>query len=221
MIMSAHQPAYLPWLGYFDKIKRSDVFIFLDTVQYEKNSYTNRNKIKTQNGPVWLSVPVIKTEHFSKIMSDMMIDPNYNWRRKHLNSIYHAYRKALNFDWLYPKLETLYDREFEKLVDVTWEHLMFWLELLGIRTKIIKSSELSVTSKKSDLVLDLCRAVGADYYISGALGRDYLKTEEFEEAGVEVEFQDYKHPVYPQLYGEFLPNMGIVDFVMNAKEFEF
>ena len=219
MIMSAHQPAYLPWLGYIDKIKRSDIFIYLDTVQYEKNSFTNRNKIKTGNGPVWLSVPVIKTDHFDKMMSEMMLDNHSNWQRKHLNSIQMAYSKAPHFKELFPRLQELYSKEYETIVDVTWDHLMFWLDVLDIHTKIIKSSSLDVSSKKSDFVFDLCKAVEADHYISGAMGKDYLETEKFKEAGIEVEFQDYKHPVYPQLYGEFIPNMGIVDFAMNAEDY--
>ena len=219
MIMSAHQPAYLPWLGYFDKIKRSDVFVFLDTVQYEKNSYTNRNRIKTQNGPIWLSIPVIKTDHFQKIMSEMPIDPKSNWRRKHLNSIQMSYSKALHFNELFPKLQDLYSKYFDNIVDATWYHLMFWLNVFDIHTKIIKSSTLDVHSKKSDLVFDLCRAVSADYYISGALGRNYLEVEKFNNAGIQVEFQDYQHPVYKQLFGDFIPNMGIVDFAMNAEDY--
>lgn len=219
MKMAAHQPAYLPWLGYFDKIKRSDIFIYLDTVQYEKNSFTNRNKIKTANGPVWLSVPVIKTGHFDKIMSEMMIDRNSRWQRKHLNSIQMAYSKAVYFKELFPRLKELYEKDYETIVDVTWEHLMFWLEVLGIETKIIKSSSLDVSGKKSELIFDLCRAVGADYYISGSMGRDYLEIEKFKNAGIGVEFQDYKHPVYTQLYGEFIPDMGIVDFAMNADDY--
>lgn len=219
MIMSAHQPAYLPWLGYFDKIKRSDVFIFLDTVQYEKNSYTNRNKIKTANGPVWLSVPVIKTNHFDKIMSEMMIDKNSKWQKKHLNSIHMAYARTPHFKELFPKLQELYEKDYDTIVDITWEHLMFWLDILKIHTKVVRSSELNVTSKKSDFVYDLCKAVDADYYISGAMGKDYLEVEKFEAAGIEVEFQDYRHPVYPQLYGDFIPNMGIVDFAMNAADY--
>lgn len=219
MIMSAHQPAYLPWLGYFDKIKRSDVFIFLDTVQYEKNSYTNRNKIKTANGPVWLSVPVIKTNHFDKIMSEMMIDKNSKWQKKHLNSIHMAYARAPHFKELFPKLQELYEKDYDTIVDITWEHLMFWLDILKIHTKVVRSSELNVTSKKSDFVYDLCKAVDADYYISGAMGKDYLEVEKFKAAGIEVEFQDYRHPVYPQLYGDFIPNMGIVDFAMNAADY--
>ncbi len=219
MIMSAHQPAYLPWLGYIDKIKRSDVFIFLDTVQYEKNSYTNRNKIKTANGPIWLSIPVIKTDHFDKIMSEMPIDQKSRWQRKHLNSIQMSYSKAPHFKELFPKLQELYSADYDNLVDATWDHLMFWLDVLDIHTKVIKSSSLDVSSKKSDFVFDLCKAVDADYYISGAMGKDYLETEKFNKAGITVEFQDYKHPIYPQLHGEFLPNMGIVDFAMNAEDY--
>lgn len=217
--MSAHQPAYLPWLGYFDKIKRSDVFIFLDTVQYEKNSFTNRNKIKTQNGPIWLSVPVIKTDHFDKTMREMPIDKNSHWQRKHLNSIQQSYSKAPHFKELMPKLQDLYAKDYDNIVDATWDHLIFWLDVLDIHTKIIKSSSLDVSSKKSDFVFDLCRAVNADYYISGALGKDYLDIEKFERAGIKVEFQDYQHPIYPQLFGEFLPDMGVVDFAMNADDY--
>lgn len=98
MIVTAHQPDYLPWLGYFDKIKRSDIYVFLDIVQYEKNSFTNRNKIKTANGPVWLSIPVIKTNHFEMKMKDKLIDKNYDWQQKHLNAIYLAYKKAAYFE---------------------------------------------------------------------------------------------------------------------------
>lgn len=217
--MSAHQPAYLPWLGYLDKIKRSDIFIFLDTVQFEKNSFTNRNKIKTKNGPIWLSIPVIKTAHFDKTMNEMLIDNNFHWQRKHLCSIQTAYSKAPHFKELFPKLQELYAIEYDNLVDATWNHLIFWLDILGVKTKIIKSSELDIHSKKSDLVLDLCKSINADYYISGALGKDYLELEKFKAAGIQVEFQNYKHPVYNQLYGEFLPYMGVVDFAMNAADY--
>ena len=217
--MSAHQPAYLPWLGYLDKIKRSDIFIFLDTVQFEKNSFTNRNKKKKKNGPIWLSIPVIKTDHFDKTMNEMLIDNNFHWQRKHLCSIQTAYSKAPHFKELFPKLQELYATEYDNLVDATWNHLIFWLDILGVKTKIIKSSELDIHSKKSDLVLDLCKSINADYYISGALGKDYLELEKFKAAGIQVEFQNYKHPVYNQLYGEFLPYMGVVDFAMNAADY--
>lgn len=219
MIMSAHQPAYLPWLGYIDKIKRSDIFIFLDNVQYEKNSFTNRNKIKTANGPIWLSVPVIKTDHFDKVMFEMPLDKKSKWQKKHLSSIQMAYSKAKHFKDIFPKLQELYKNDYDNIVDITWDHLMFWLDILGIHTKIIKGSTLEVEGKKSDFVLGLCKAVGADYYISGAMGAGYLDVRKFEDNGVEIEFQNYQHPVYPQLHGDFIPNMGIVDFAMNAEDY--
>ena len=120
---------------------------------------------------------------------------------------------------MYPELEKLYKKEYENIVEVTWEHLQFWLHWLGINTKIIKSSALNVSSKKSDFVFDLCKAVNADYYISGAMGRDYLEIQKFYNAGIEIEFQDYHHPVYPQLYGDFIPNMGVIDLAMNTDDF--
>lgn len=220
MVVSAHQPAYIPWLGYFEKIKRSDLFIFLDTVQFEKNSFTNRNKIKTSNGPIWLTVPVIKKNHFEKKMNEMLIDNTIHWRKKHLNAIGLAYKKARYFDEFYPKLEKLYEKDYYTLVDVTIEHLKFWLNILDIDTKISYSSELVVTGKKSDLVLDICKSTHADKYLSGTFGKDYLNLKSFEDNGIEVEFQDYVHPVYEQLYGEFVPNMGIVDLVMNTKDYD-
>jgi len=219
MIVSAHQPAYNPWLGYFDKIKRSDVFVFLDTVQFEKNSFTNRNKIKSANGPVWLTVPVIKTNHFEMIMKDMLIDNRSNWQKKHLNSIFLSYKKSPYFSDVFPKLEKLYSKSYEFFVDMSWDHLLFWLDFLGIDTKIVKSSDLGITSKKSDLVFDICKEIKADKYISGALGIDYLDTDRFKESGIDVEFQNYVYPEYNQMFGDFIPNLGIIDFVMNESNY--
>ncbi len=152
-------------------------------------------------------------------MSEMPIDQKSRWQRKHLNSIQMSYSKAPHFKELFPKLQELYSVDYDNLVDATWDHLMFWLDVLDIHTKVIKSSSLDVSSKKSDFVFDLCKAVDADYYIAGAMGKDYLETEKFNKAGITLEFQDYKHPVYPQLHGEFLPNMGIVDFAMNSEDY--
>lgn len=218
MIISAHQPAYLPWLGYFDKIIRSDIFIFLDSVQYEKNSFINRNRIKTPNGPIWLTIPVITKGHTSETLMQTKIDNKQNWKRKHLNSIYQNYKKAKRFEELFPKIEKLYKKEFEVLADLCFVHLLFWLDELKISKKIIRSSTLSISARKSDLILELCKQFKADHYISGIHGKDYLDTKKFLDEGITVEFQEYKHPIYPQLYGEFLPFMGIVDFCMNTDE---
>ena len=219
MILSAHQPAYLPWLGYFDKIIKSNVFVFLDTVQFEKNSFINRNKIKTPQGSVWLTVPVKLKGHLDVPLLKIEIDHKINWQKNHLKSIYLNYKKAPHYKEGYFKIEGLYNTDYELISELCWDHLGFWLKELGIEKRIVRSSELPITSKKSDLILDLCRYFQADRYISGALGRNYLEEVRFKEAGISIEYQDYQHPVYPQLWGEFLPYMSIVDFWMNTQAY--
>lgn len=220
MILSAHQPAYLPWLGYFDKIIRSDIFVYLDTIQLEKNSFTNRNRIKTPQGAAWLTVPVKIKGHIGKAIMEIEIDNSQDWRRKHLNTIYMNYKKAPRFEVCYPKLENLYQARYQLLAELCWEQLLFWLEEFDIKTQIVRSSSLPVDAKKSDLVLELCRYYNTDHYISGVLGKNYLREEDFELCGITLSFQDYKHPVYPQVWGDFLPNMSILDFWMNTCEYD-
>ena len=216
MVVTIHQPAYLPWLGYFDKINRSDIYIFLDTVQFEKNSFTNRNKIKSSQGAVWLTVPLKTRGHMSNTIQEIQIDNSQSWQRKHLKSIFLNYRKSAYFNCLYPKLEQLYNTQYEMFTDLAYSHLMFWLEELGINTKVVKASRLSIESNSSELVLELCTKFNASRYISGALGRNYLDENGFNKKLIQIEYQDYIHPEYPQLYGDFLPNLSIVDFWMNT-----
>lgn len=216
MILTVHQPAYLPWLGYFDKIKRSDVYVYLDSVQFEERSFINRNRIKTPQGPIWLTIPVKSKGHRDSTLRETEIDYSQNWKAKHLKSIHANYKKAPYFDERYPLLEALYQPDHRLLADLCYEHLLFWLEQLGIEKTIVRSRDLPITSKKSQLILDICRHFGADGYLSGALGKDYLDEEAFSGAGVKIEYQDYRHPAYPQLHGEFMPYMGIVDCWMNT-----
>lgn len=220
MILTAHQPAYMPWLGYFNKLIRSDVFVFLDTVQYEKNSFINRNRIKTPQGAIWLTVPVKIKGHTALTLRETEIDNRQNWKEKHLKSIQLNYRKASRFDTCFPRLEALYGEDYSLLADMCFRHLEFWLNEMGIEKNVVRSSSLPIGSRKSDLIFDLCRHFGADYYISGALGRNYLDEEKFKDTGIQVEYQDYRHPAYPQLHGAFMPNLGIVDFWMNTDQFD-
>jgi hypothetical protein len=219
MILSAHQPAYLPWLGYFDKIIKSDIFIFLDSVQFEKNSFTNRNKIKTPQGAIWLTIPVKTKGHLNITLSDIEIDNRSNWRNNHLKAIYLNYKKSPRFSACYPKLEDLYQNEYQFLSELCWAHLVFWLKEIDINMKIIRSSQLPVHSKKSDLILDLCKYFGAGHYISGILGESYLQEKDFQNAGISIEYQHYEHPRYHQLWGEFIPNLSIMDFWMNSDDY--
>ncbi len=216
MILSAHQPAYLPWLGYFDKIARSDIFVYLDAVQFEKNSFINRNKIKTPQGPQWLTVPVKTKGHINATLRDTLIDDEQPWRSKHLKSIEMNYRKAPHFKDCFLKLEGLFTIPESNLAELCWQQLQFWLSEFDIKTKVVRSSEVTITSKKSDLVFDLCKLFGADHYLSGALGKDYLEKNSFSAAGIKIEYQDYQSPVYPQLGGEFEPYMSIIDYWLNC-----
>ena len=217
-IIAIHQPSYLPWLGYFEKIAQSDIYVFLDSVQLEKNSYSYsyRNKIKTPQGSAWLTIPLKMKGHSSKVINDVFIDNSQNWKSKHLKSIFYNYKKSPFFDELYPKLEILYKEEYNLFSELAYNHLLFWLDELKISTKVVKSSELYIDSKKSDLILDICKFFKADKYISGALGKDYLDEDKFNKSNILIEYQNYQPKIYPQLHGDFLTHLGIVDFWMNS-----
>ena len=216
MIVSIHQPAYLPWLGLLERIYRSDVFVFLDTVQFEKGSYVNRNKIKTATGTLWLTVPVLKKGHLSKTINEIEIDGTKPWQEKHLKTIRSSYSRAPRFKSNQKKLESLFSYRHTLLSELCFEQLNFWLSELGICRRIERASDLPEMGSKSDLVLNICRYFNATKYISGYLGHNYLIQTDFHRSGIEVEFQDYRHPIYEQIHGDFVSNLSIVDFWMNC-----
>ena len=219
MIVSIHQPAYLPWLGYFDKIARADLFIWLDNVQFQKNSFQNRNKILTKDGSAWLTVPMRTSGVlYETLLKDVEIDNSKNWRAKHSASISMNYKKAPRFGDFFPSLARFYGREWRTLDGLCWEMLSYFNSLLGVTTPIRRASEMDADGAKSDLVLDLCKKAGATTYLSGALGRDYLDLPSFAAAGIAVKFQDYKHPTYPQAHQGFVPNLAVIDLLMNERK---
>lgn len=219
-VVSIHQPAYLPWLGYFDKIKRADKFIYLDTVQFQKNSFQNRNKIRTPQGSMWLTVPVRTSGTlYDTALKDVPIDNTTNWQRKHLGGIQANYARARRFDGMIERVRPFYEREWSRLSDLCFEMMTLFLTLLDVTTPVVKASDLPPrTERKSDLVLELCRRAGATHYLSGRLGRDYLDIPSFDAAGIAVEFQDYAHPTYTQAFPGFVPNMGVIDLLMCEPE---
>ena len=216
MILSAHQPAYLPWLGYFEKIARSDIFIFLDAVQFEKNSFINRNKIKTPQGSCWITIPVNSKGHLNTTICDIGVDDSQEWRLKHLKAIQSNYQKAQHFNEAYPLIESIIRQQDQILSELLFEHLKVWLKIFKIKTKVIRLSDLQITTKKSDLVLNLCEYFGAKNYLSGALGKNYIQEKDFDDLNIAVEYQEFNHPIYRQLWGDFIPNMGAVDYLMNC-----
>ena len=184
--------------------------------RFRKNSFINRNKIKTSQGPQWLTIPIKTKGHFNSTLIDTEVDNSQNWRVKHLKSIEMNYRKAPYFDQNYPKLVELLSTDINGLAELCWRQLNFWLSEFDIGTKVVRLSELDVNSKKSNLVLDLCVQFSADEYYSGALGRDYLDENNFLEKGISIKYQEFFHPVYPQQRDNFEPYMGIIDYWMNC-----
>lgn len=219
VIVSSHQPAYLPWLAYFDKVLRSDVFVMNDVAQFERRGWINRNYVLTANGPLLLTVPVHSPGHMDKSIADVQV-ADQRWRHKHLETIRQTYTGATYFDVLFPELERLYAVEHTTIAGLCWDHLRFWLEWMGAEKLVVRSGTLGVLGKGSQRLLGVCRALGATHYISGPLGRAYIDESSFAEAGIEIEYQDYEHPVYPQRRGEaFTPGMGIVDFCMMSDDY--
>jgi len=215
VILTAHQPVYLPWLGLFHKIALADLFCYFDIAQYQTKDYNNRNKIKTHSGEIWLSVPVESKDHFEKTVGDIRIVQN-GWQRKHFKSIQLSYQKTAYYgDYIEGLEAVLVGQLFETLSELNLKMLRFLMNCLGLKTPIVKASDYAFQGAKSDLVLDMCLQLKADVYIFGAQGRTYADVEKFRASGVEPCFQDYRHPVYRQLHGEFLPYLSVIDLLFN------
>lgn len=217
MIVGIHQPAYFPWLGYFDRINQVDQFIYLDTVQFQKGSFQNRNKVLTRNGPVWLTVPVETSGClYTTALKDLMIDNRQPWQAKHLSTLQQNYSSSQMYKEVLSIVEPFYRKPWVRLSDLCWEMLLKFDEILGVTTPIVKASEITgVEGKKSDLILNLCRAVKATTYLSGSQGKDYLDLEKFAASNVEVLFQEYVPIPYRQQSDEFVPALGVVDLLFN------
>jgi len=217
MIVSIHQPHFFPWLGYFDKIDASDMFVVLDNCQYKKQEYQNRNKIKTPKGPLWVTVPVLIKGHSEQNINEIRIDNAADWRKRHLNLLRANYREAPFFKEYFPEFERVYMlKEWEILSELNIEMLKWFMSLLGITTPLKIASVMGEAGARTERNVNLCLAAGGDVYLSGVGAKSYLEENKFAEAGLELRFQEYRHPEYPQLYGEFTPYLSVVDLLFNA-----
>ncbi len=207
----------MPWLGYFHKMDSADVFVYLDNVQFKKNEYQNRNRIKTSQGWQWLTVPV--NYSFGERINQVRIDSSKDWKKKHLKSIEMNYSKAPYFDEYFPMVERLYGGDYEYLYEVNIASVELLSGLIGIKKPAYRASEINGLRDDQNLrLLDICKALGADTYLSGGAGRDYMDLTVFKDEGVDVVFQDFTHPSYAQLYGEFTPFMSLLDILFNCGE---
>lgn len=218
MIIAIHQPQYLSWLGYFNKYLLTDMFILLDNVQFQRNGFQNRTRIKGDNGAQWLTVPV--SYDFPSKIFDVKVNNLVNWQEKQWKTIVQNYRKANYFRKYSNEIESIFKSSFDNLVDLIVVSNDILLRLLKIDIPVVRASSLDVSGAKTDLLLSICRRVSADAYLSGIGGKEYMEEDKFVEAGIKVIYQNYKHPIYDQLHAEkpFEPNMSILDLLFNCGE---
>ena len=217
MKLAIHQPHYLPWLGYFAKWAAADLFVFLDTVQYQKNGWQNRNRIKTREGARWLTVPV--RARLGTPIRDVPVDASQPWRARHFAAIDRAYGGARCWARYRDELQGLYRREWERLAPVAVASAEWLARTLGITTPTRLASEIGLPDRaQADAtarLVALCRVVGADTYLAGRDGALYIDMAQFQAAGIAVESQQYEHPAYAQEHGEFVPALSAVDILLN------
>lgn len=214
-IVSIHQPQYLPWLGYFDKINKADVFVLLDDVQYKKNEWQNRNKIRTPKGGEWITVPI--RYKFGEKIDLIKIDNSRNWRKGHYKSLVTNYNKALYFKEYEPFFKITYESNWEYLVDINIHFIEYLVGALGITTKLIRSSKLAIERQKTERLVEICKKLGADTYLSGMGAKAYLDKDKFKRARIKLIYQNFKCPVYKQSFNiSFISNLSVIDLIFNC-----
>jgi hypothetical protein len=214
------QPTYNPWLGYFDLIDSVDIFVYLDDVQLEKQSWQVRNRIKTPQGELYLTIPTKRILGLKKtLIKNAHINDKENWREKHLKSIFFFYKKAPYFEEVFPFIENLVNAPFQYLGDFNINFIENIKKRIGIKTKTIRSSSLNIVGRKDEKLAKICKALNCDFYLSPQGSAVYIEKEKpggkLVENGIEVYYHNYEHPTYRQLHGDFLPYMGIIDLLFN------
>jgi hypothetical protein len=210
------QPGYLPWLGFFDQMRRCDIFVYYDDVQFDKNGWRNRNRIKTAQGPLWLTVPVRQAGRAGQRIGEVEIECGHPWRAKHLRAIAQSYAKAAFLPLYYPELEALLQRDWRLLVDLNLATVELMCRWLGLERRTMRASTLGIEGGQSTRLLNICRHLGATRYLAGNAAKDYLDVGLFADAGIRLVWQDYSHPVYPQLHNAFVPFMSALDLLLNV-----
>ena len=222
MILAAHQPAFMPWLGYLDKMNKCDVFVVMDDLQYEAQNFQNRNRVKLNNGAQWLTVPLKKGSQNDRIIDKMVQNdakPEEHWQRRMWQTLKTHYGRAPFFNRYAEELEGMFTTTWTHLVDLDLRMLELARQWFGINRPILRSSTLNLQGQKTDRIVDMCQKLGAKAYLSGKGGSStYLETEKFAAIGSRVIWQHYVHPQYPQRYPQlgFVPYLGFLDLLLNC-----
>jgi len=215
MRIAIHQPQFIPWLGYFDKMDKVDVFVLLDNVQFKKNEYQNRNRIKTHDQWIWLSVPV--SFNFGDLISKVRINNQQDWGKKHLQTLLTYYGKAPCYREYLPPFAELYHSAGDSLADLNMGTIELIRKIFAIDTEIVRASDIpGLSEEPTARLLDICRHFKADTYLAGAGGKRYMECDRFKAAGLKLLFQNFVHPEYPQINGPFVPYMSALDYILNT-----
>jgi hypothetical protein len=223
MILAAHQPHYLPWLGYLHKLASADLFVVMDDLQYEAQNFQNRNRVKLSGGAQWLTVPLERGPQAQRILDKRINNDgaNRDWARRHWETLRNSYGRAPYFERYAGELESMYSRRWEWLLDLDLHVLQLMTGWLGIRKPIVRASTLELQGIRSARIVDLCRKTGATTYLSGGGGsRAYLETDLFARENISVLWQQFTHPVYPQRYTDlgFVSRLAAIDLLFNCGE---
>lgn len=217
ILVAIHQPNYLPYIGFIQKIALADIFVILDTVQFSKDSYTQRTKIRTKDGWIWLTIPIEKKYYFKSI-KEINLPQNNKWMKKHKKAMIADYAKASFFDKNF--IEQYYCTEFTKLQEFNEFGILYLKDKLGIKTEIIRAGELGINKdlKSTELLIEIVKKVGGDIYISGAGGRKYMDKKDFEKNDINLLYFEFKPFEYGQRWEGFEPYMSAIDLLFNVGE---
>ena len=218
MIVTIHQPNYLPYLGFFDKMGKSDIFVIYDDAQFEKGEFQHRNRIRIYHGWKWLTVPVEKRHipiNEIRIKNEVATWKGVRWSDAHFKDIRDNYKDTPFYSVYEEEIKMIYEKRYDKMVELNMELINFLEKAFNIDVKIVFSSEFGFTSKSTERLVEIVEALGGDIYLSGTKGRDYLDVSLFKNRGIKVDFQDFNHPIYKQHYAGFVPNMSAIDALFN------
>jgi len=214
MRIAIHQPQFLPWLGYLDKIDRAELFVVLDSVQFKKNEWQNRNRIRIAQGWQWATVPVL--HDFGQHIKDVRINQTTDWRAKHLKALEMHYAQAAHREPVMAGLRAIYAQAWDRLADLNMAVLRWLLGEFGIKTPVRLSSDMQLPEEPTERLIGICRTVGATSYLAGAGAKGYMDFKKFEAAGIPVEVQEFQHPVYRQCYEPFVPGLSAIDLLLTC-----
>lgn len=210
------QPTYLPWCGYMRMIKDVDIFVFLDDVQFSKRSWQQRNRIRTSNGELWLTVPVLNKGMIDQKLNEVRIDPESNFFKKHIKTLREAYSKSAFSRDLINGIEALELTKELYLADLNIKLIKWMASYLNITTNTLRSSELISTGKNAEYLANICEELSLNKYVSAPSSISYIdKSDAFVKKGIEIIYFEYTHPMYSQYRNGFLPNMSCIDLILN------